>query len=120
MVPIHIKELDKYRPLAYIITMTSSQLIAWRKKNSYSQGRLAIVLAVDVTTVSRWERGVREIPSFLHLALRWLETKEGGEMGAKGKKKASSSYSYQEDISSMILREKVTTTKMKKERRKHR
>jgi hypothetical protein len=37
-------------------------------------------------TVSRWERGVREIPSFLHLALRCLEL-EGGEIKAKGKKK---------------------------------
>ena len=32
-------------------------------------------------TVSRWERGVREIPSFLHLALTCLE------MQAKGKTK---------------------------------
>ena len=29
-------------------------------------------------TVSRWELGVREIPSFLHLALECLEMK-GGE-----------------------------------------
>jgi transcriptional regulator with XRE-family HTH domain len=59
--------------------MTPNQLKKWRKKNSYSQGRLAKALGVIPLTVSRWERGVREIPSFLHLALIGLETlKERG------------------------------------------
>jgi hypothetical protein len=29
-------------------------------------------------TISRWERGEREIPSFLHLALKPLKKKGGG------------------------------------------
>lgn len=72
--------------MAYIYTMTPKELKAWRKKNNYSQGQLAKVLGVITLTVSRWERGVRAIPSFLHLALRCLEL-EGGETKAKGKKK---------------------------------
>jgi len=66
--------------------MTPEELKAWRKKNGYSQGKLAKVLGVISLTVSRWERGVREIPSFLHLTLECLE-KKGGELKAKGKKK---------------------------------
>ena len=71
----------------YIHNMTSKELKAWRKKNGYSQGKLAKVLGVIPLTVSRWERGVREIPSFLHLALKCLEGKKGGEIKkTKGKK----------------------------------
>jgi transcriptional regulator with XRE-family HTH domain len=56
--------------------MTPKRLKSWRVKNEYSQGELASTLKVDVMTVSRWERGVREIPSFLHLALECLEKKK--------------------------------------------
>jgi transcriptional regulator with XRE-family HTH domain len=66
--------------------MKPNKLRAWRKKNGYSQGKLAKVLGVIPLTISRWERGVREIPSFLHLALRCLEL-EGGELKKKGTKK---------------------------------
>jgi transcriptional regulator with XRE-family HTH domain len=66
--------------------MTPKELKAWRKKSGYSQGKLAKALGVASLSVSRWERGVREIPSFLHLALAGLE-KRGGEIKkAKGKK----------------------------------
>ena len=59
--------------------MTPLELRQWRLSNEYSQAALAGALKVDVMTVSRWERGVRkEIPPFLHLALRCLEL-EGGE-----------------------------------------
>jgi len=66
--------------------MTSNDLKKWRKRNGYSQGKLAKALGVIPLTVSRWERGVREIPSFLHLALGCLEMK-GGEENLKGQKK---------------------------------
>ena len=66
--------------------MTPAQLLAWRNKNGYSQAQLAKVLAVDVMTISRWERGVRCIPSFLHLALECVE-KKGGETAVKEGKK---------------------------------
>lgn len=66
--------------------MISKELQKWRKRTGYSQGRLAKVLGVTPLTVSRWERGERKIPSFLHLALRCLEL-EGGELKIKGKKK---------------------------------
>jgi len=57
----------------------------WRERNRYSQAQLARVLGVDVMTISRWERGVREIPSFLHLALAYLELK-GKESISKERK----------------------------------
>jgi transcriptional regulator with XRE-family HTH domain len=55
--------------------MTPKQLKLWRKRTGYSQRHLAKVLGVVTITVSRWERGVREIPSFLHLALDCMEAK---------------------------------------------
>jgi len=66
--------------------MKTDELKSWRQKNGYSQGQLAKVLGVDVMTVSRWERGVREIPSFLYLALAYLELK-GKEIQPTGKRK---------------------------------
>lgn len=56
--------------------MTGEELKKWRKANRYSQNRLAKVLNVDVMTVSRWERNVRSIPPFLHLALKYIELEE--------------------------------------------
>jgi transcriptional regulator with XRE-family HTH domain len=53
--------------------MKPRDLIKWREANGYSQSDLAEALSVHVMTVSRWERGVREIPPFLHLALKYLE-----------------------------------------------
>ncbi|MBF0556063.1 MAG: helix-turn-helix transcriptional regulator [Nitrospirae bacterium] len=58
--------------------MTPIELKQWRANNGYSQVKLAEALSVIPITVSRWERGVREIPKFLHLALKYLELK-GGE-----------------------------------------
>jgi transcriptional regulator with XRE-family HTH domain len=54
--------------------MAPESLQEWRRKQGLSQGKLAALLGVDVMTVSRWERGTREIPSFLHLALQALES----------------------------------------------
>ena len=68
--------------------MAPRELKEWRERNGLSQAKLAKALGVDVMTVSRWERGVREVPSFLHLALLGLEitAKKGGEMGRQGVK----------------------------------
>jgi DNA-binding transcriptional regulator YiaG len=70
--------------MVYIIFMTPSDLKAWRKQNGYSQSQLAKVLGVATMTVSRWETGLREIPSFLHLALECLRAKGGEMKGIKG------------------------------------
>ena len=67
--------------MAYILNMTPDDLKAWRTKSGYSQSQLAKVLGVATMTVSRWETGLREIPSFLHLALECLKAK-GGELRA--------------------------------------
>jgi len=61
--------------MAYIIIMRPDELKRWRLRIGCSQAKLAGELGVDVMTVSRWERGVREISSFLHLALDYLELK---------------------------------------------
>ena len=66
--------------------MTPDTLKRWRKRQGYSQGKLAKALGVWPLTISRWELGVREIPSFLHLALECLEMK-GGEGNSKGTRK---------------------------------
>jgi transcriptional regulator with XRE-family HTH domain len=52
--------------------MTPNDLKKWREANGYSQSGLAKALSVHIMTVSRWERGIREIPPFLHLALTGL------------------------------------------------
>ena len=57
--------------------MTPAELTAWREKAGYSQIELAEILGVTNVSVSRWEHGTREIPSFLHLALECLEKKGG-------------------------------------------
>jgi len=67
--------LDRYRQTIYMIIMVPHELKQWREKTGYSQGQLARVLEVDVMTVSRWERGIMGIPSFLKWALAYLELK---------------------------------------------
>lgn len=65
--------------------LTPDALVKWRKKNGYTQIRLGKELGVTTLTVYRWEKSMREIPSFLHLALKYLEL-EGGETEQKNKK----------------------------------
>ncbi len=59
--------------------LNPSGLVEWRKRNGYSQIKLGKALGVSNITVYRWEKGMREIPSFLHLALNYLEEKGGEE-----------------------------------------
>jgi transcriptional regulator with XRE-family HTH domain len=65
--------------------MERDELKKWREVNGYSQGQLARILEVDVMTVSRWERGVMKIPSFLKWSLAYLELK-GDELKPKLKR----------------------------------
>ena len=68
--------------MAYNKIMTPGDLKKWRVKHGFSQSQLGKVLGVLTISVSRWERGVRKIPSFLHLALFGIEckSKKGGEL----------------------------------------
>ncbi|MBZ0221258.1 MAG: helix-turn-helix domain-containing protein [Candidatus Methylomirabilis sp.] len=68
--------------------MMPSELLYWRKKNRYSQISLGKTLGVSTITVYRWEKGMREIPPFLHLALKYLELKGGEQKKVKKKKTA--------------------------------
>lgn len=67
--------------------MTPKQLKEWRSENSYSQIELARVLGVTNICISRWETGLRHIPAFLHITLKCLKVKRGGELKKKGTKK---------------------------------
>lgn len=60
--------------------MKPNGLKAWRKKHKYSQAQLADALGVGVMTISRWERGVYDIPPYLSFALEGLlhSKKKGG------------------------------------------
>jgi transcriptional regulator with XRE-family HTH domain len=55
--------------------MEPKTLKQWRKANEYSQARLAKALSCHIITISRWENSARKIPSFLKLALNYLELK---------------------------------------------
>jgi transcriptional regulator with XRE-family HTH domain len=57
--------------------MTPTELHVWRKQAGLSQAGLAVLLGIDKQTVSRWERGDRGIPPFLHLALAYLARARG-------------------------------------------
>jgi len=49
------------------------QVKAWRKAHGLSQPQLARLLGVSVSAIMRWEAGERDVPPYLHLALRGLE-----------------------------------------------
>jgi len=66
--------------------MSPSKLIRWRQKNGYSQIKLGKALGVSTITVYRWEKAMRGMPPFLHLALKYLEM-EGGDAQEKEKKR---------------------------------
>ncbi len=67
--------------------MTPKDLKKWRRENGYSQSQLAKVLGVAVQTVSRWENAAREIPSFLHLALKCIPKKGGEQIDSAAEKR---------------------------------
>ena len=67
--------------------MTPEDLKQWRNKNGYTQVTLAQALESHSMTISQWERGIREIPPFLHLALDALECKGKEVKKGKGTKK---------------------------------
>jgi transcriptional regulator with XRE-family HTH domain len=55
--------------------MKPQELRKWREENGYTQAELAGILGVAMMSVSRWEIGMRSIPSFLHLALKAIPKK---------------------------------------------
>jgi DNA-binding XRE family transcriptional regulator len=73
-----IKRVAIRYPLEYNISVIPEELKRWRLENNYSQSQLAKALGVIKLTISRWETGERQIPSFLHLALIPLRQKGGG------------------------------------------
>jgi len=88
ILPVFLNRVDNSHrivltnPLDYsiLIVVTPDRLKTWRRNHGYTQVMLAEALGVIPLTVSRWERGVREIPSFLGLALEALECKGGDKV----------------------------------------
>jgi DNA-binding transcriptional regulator YiaG len=89
--------LDIYRQIAYMKIMRPEDLRKWRERTGYSQGQLARVLEVDVMTVSRWERGIMQAPSYLKWALTYLELK-GEELKPPLKRKRKRKKGENEDV----------------------
>lgn len=57
--------------------MNPENLRRWRAERNLTQGELGKALGVTLTTVYRWEAGLRKIPPFLQLALEgWERRKE--------------------------------------------
>jgi DNA-binding transcriptional regulator YiaG len=85
---LFIYQLTKRFAYAIHMSMNPQDLIEWRKRNEYTQVKLAEALGVHPMTVSKWERSVhrKEIPSFLHLALDALECKAKEVKKVKGTK----------------------------------
>jgi DNA-binding transcriptional regulator YiaG len=67
--------------------MKPEDLTAWREKHGLTQSALAELLSVTKTCISRWESGKRKIPAFLHITLKCLKVKKGGELKKRGTKK---------------------------------
>ena len=72
----------------WLLFLTPEDLKHWRELNGYSQMKLAAALRVSRVTVTRWETGVREIPSFLGLALAGLEAMDAEKNSRKNKERA--------------------------------
>jgi transcriptional regulator with XRE-family HTH domain len=53
--------------------MTPAQLRGWRNTRGLTQTQLAARLGVTLRGYARWERGERDIPALLPLALKGLE-----------------------------------------------
>lgn len=93
--------------------MKADDLKEWRKKTGYSQGQLARILEVDVMTISRWERAIMKIPSFLKWSLAYLELK-GDDLKPPLKRKRKSTKGGGEDVSSSRMPQMSQETKSQK------
>lgn len=67
--------------------MKKEDLIRWRKRHGLKQDELALLLGVWKNSVSRWELGQRQLPSFLGLALKGIEANIKREKGGDKLKK---------------------------------
>ena len=66
--------------------MHPDELTAWRKSHGYTQTELGEILGIRKTTIYRWEKNMRIIPPFLHLALESINRKRSDELMYKGMK----------------------------------
>jgi transcriptional regulator with XRE-family HTH domain len=67
--------------------MDADELKGKRKALEMTQAQLAEALGVNIMTVSRWERGLRSIPSHLSLALEAIEAKHKKQVSKRARQK---------------------------------
>ncbi len=57
--------------------MTGQELKAWRKKHRYTQEKLCLLLGIGHSTLRYWESGKHKFPTYLRLALAYIDEKKG-------------------------------------------
>ena len=67
--------------------MDADELRGKRKALDMTQAQLAKALGVNIMTISRWERGLRSIPSHLSLALEAIEAKQKKKISKRTRQK---------------------------------
>jgi transcriptional regulator with XRE-family HTH domain len=65
--------------------VTGDELKEWRETRRLTQTELSELLGVKFNTISRWEIGLRGIPSFLELALETIGRRLNGKKGKSRK-----------------------------------
>lgn len=58
--------------------MTGQELKQWRKRRRCTQERLCLLLGIGHSTLRYWEAGKHRIPSYLALALAYIDEKGNG------------------------------------------
>ena len=69
-----------------MLGMNGAKLRERRKALGLTQQALGDILGVAQNSVARWEREEMAIPTFLHLALKWIEY-EAAKGGSKSEPK---------------------------------
>lgn len=55
------------------MTMDHSFFMAWRKRTGLTQARLAEILNVSISTVKKWESGLRKLPPYIGLLMAAID-----------------------------------------------
>ncbi len=58
--------------------MKPAELKRWRAEHQMTQQKLADTLGIDIMTVSRWERGLNRIPTYLDFTLAMIPARKTG------------------------------------------
>jgi DNA-binding transcriptional regulator YiaG len=76
LTPARFKKRDSLSSVETNPALTPAALKIWRRKHHITQGELAALLGVHISTTHRWEQGDVPIPVWLRLALESLERRK--------------------------------------------